>query len=425
MDSGEVVSIIGPSGSGKSTLLRCATFLEWIDGGEIIYMGQHAAKSDPASGRAVYVHSGALQRFRSYCGLVFQQFNIFPHYNILKNLTDAPIRVQKRSREEAEETAMEYLRKMGIADKAKAFPYQLSGGQQQRVAIARALSMKPEILFFDEPTSALDPELTQEVLKVIRQLAEEKMTMVVVTHEMPFAKAVSNRVLFMAGGEFCGNASMCAAALYMMKRNCARGRVLLQVSGADKPVDVQLFEETSGKFSASVMMPDPRAIREVNFSFPDPEAPSAMLQGKLLLVTLPGISHLLIPEASPFYRLKNHPEEAEKAVRSFCSILHAEGLGLMFLENQGIGSADDPESPAVYALRPLVYIPGSHTTFWENSCASGSAAVSAALSERLGQRVYLRFLEPGGALRALTIPGHGTRLFGTVELTETVSDDTD
>ena len=363
MDSGEVVSIIGPSGSGKSTLLRCATFLEWIDGGEIIYMGQHAAKNDPATGRAVYVHSGALQRFRSYCGLVFQQFNLFPHYNILKNLTDAPIRVQKRSREEAEETAMEYLRKMGIADKAKAFPYQLSGGHSPR--------------------------------------------------------------LTMAGGEFCGNASMCAAALYMMKRNCVRGRVLLQVSGAEKPVDVQLFEEASGMFSASVMMPDPRAIREVNFSFPDPEAPSAMLHGKLLLVTLPGISHLLIPEASPFYRLKNHPEEAEKAVRSFCSILHAEGLGLMFLGNQGIGSADDPEGPAVYALRPLVYIPGSNTTFWENSCASGSAAVSAALSKRLGQRVYLRFLEPGGALRALTIPGHGTRLFGTVELTETVSDDTD
>ena len=199
VDSGEVVSIIGPSGSGKSTLLRCATFLETIDGGEILYMGQHAAHTD-ASGKAVYVHHRELQKFRSYCGLVFQQFNLFPHYSVLKNLIDAPVEVQHRSKEEAEETAMELLRKMGIADKADAYPYQLSGGQQQRVAIARALAMKPEILFFDEPTSALDPELTGEVLKVIRQLAEEKMTMVVVTHEMPFAKAVSNRVIFMAGG---------------------------------------------------------------------------------------------------------------------------------------------------------------------------------------------------------------------------------
>ena len=199
VDSGEVVSIIGPSGSGKSTLLRCATFLETIDGGEILYMGQHAAHTDE-SGKAVYVHHRELQKFRSYCGLVFQQFNLFPHYSVLKNLTDAPVEVQHRSREEAEATAMELLRKMGIADKADAYPYQLSGGQQQRVAIARALAMKPEILFFDEPTSALDPELTGEVLKVIRQLAEEKMTMVVVTHEMPFAKAVSNRVIFMAGG---------------------------------------------------------------------------------------------------------------------------------------------------------------------------------------------------------------------------------
>ena len=199
VDSGEVVSIIGPSGSGKSTLLRCATFLETIDGGEIIYMGKKAAYTDE-NGKAVYVHNREMRQFRSYCGLVFQQFNLFPHYSILKNLTDAPVEVQHRSRAEAEEDAMELLRKMGIEDKASAYPYQLSGGQQQRVAIARALAMKPEILFFDEPTSALDPELTGEVLKVIRQLADEKMTMVVVTHEMPFAKAVSNRVLFMDGG---------------------------------------------------------------------------------------------------------------------------------------------------------------------------------------------------------------------------------
>ena len=199
VDSGEVVSIIGPSGSGKSTILRCATFLETIDGGEISYMGEKAASMDE-NGNAVYVHHRQLHRFRSYCGLVFQQFNLFPHYNVLKNLTDAPVEVQHRSREEAEETALELLRKMGLADKAAAYPYQLSGGQQQRVAIARALAMHPQILFFDEPTSALDPELTGEVLKVIRQLAEEKMTMVVVTHEMPFAKAVSNRVIFMDGG---------------------------------------------------------------------------------------------------------------------------------------------------------------------------------------------------------------------------------
>ncbi|MBP5291695.1 MAG: amino acid ABC transporter ATP-binding protein [Lachnospiraceae bacterium] len=199
VDSGEVVSIIGPSGSGKSTLLRCATFLETIDGGEIIYRGKKAAYTNE-NGHAVYVGHKELREFRTYCGLVFQQFNLFPHYSILKNLTDAPVHVQNRSRDEAEATAMELLGKMGIADKANAYPYQLSGGQQQRVAIARALAMKPEILFFDEPTSALDPELTGEVLKVIRQLAEEKMTMVVVTHEMPFAKAVSNRVLFMDGG---------------------------------------------------------------------------------------------------------------------------------------------------------------------------------------------------------------------------------
>ncbi len=199
VDSGEVISIIGPSGSGKSTLLRCATFLETIDGGEILYMGERAAHTDE-TGKAVYVHHRELQKFRSYCGLVFQQFNLFPHYSILKNLTDAPVEVQHRDRAEAEETAMELLKKMGIADKADAYPYMLSGGQQQRVAIARALAMKPAILFFDEPTSALDPELTGEVLKVIRQLAQEKMTMVVVTHEMSFAKAVSNRVIFMDGG---------------------------------------------------------------------------------------------------------------------------------------------------------------------------------------------------------------------------------
>ena len=199
VDSGEAVSIIGPSGSGKSTLLRCATFLETITSGEIRYMGIPAATTDEY-GNTSYVSAAELKKIRSYYGLVFQQFNLFPHYTVLKNVMDAPLCVQKRDKDEVRETALELLRKMGLSDKADAYPCMLSGGQQQRVAIARALALKPEILFFDEPTSALDPELTGEVLKVIRQLAEEKMTMVIVTHEMSFAKAVSDRVIFMDGG---------------------------------------------------------------------------------------------------------------------------------------------------------------------------------------------------------------------------------
>ena len=199
VDSGEVVSIIGPSGSGKSTLLRCATFLETIDSGEILYMDKQAVTTG-ANGQAVYVGKNELAQVKRYFGLVFQQFNLFPHYSVLKNIMDAPIHVQKRPKEEVHQEAMELLRKMDLEARADAYPCQLSGGQQQRVAIARALALKPEILFFDEPTSALDPELTGEVLKVIRQLAEEKMTMVVVTHEMPFARAVSNRVIFMDKG---------------------------------------------------------------------------------------------------------------------------------------------------------------------------------------------------------------------------------
>ena len=199
VDAGEVVSVIGPSGSGKSTLLRCATILETVDSGSIRYMGTPAVTTDEY-GNANYVSPAELRRIKQYYGLVFQQFNLFPHRTVLKNVTDAPIHVQKRDREEVRETAAELLRKMGLADKADAYPCQLSGGQQQRVAIARALAMKPEILFFDEPTSALDPELTGEVLKVIKQLAEEDMTMVIVTHEMPFARAVSDRVIFMDGG---------------------------------------------------------------------------------------------------------------------------------------------------------------------------------------------------------------------------------
>ena len=196
---GEVVAIIGPSGSGKSTLLRCATLLTDMDSGELLYMGDYAAKND-ASGKAVYAGKAELKKIRSRFGLVFQSFNLFPHYSVLRNLTDAQVNVLKRSKSEAREKAMVLLGKMGLADKADAYPCQLSGGQQQRVAIARALAMDPEILFFDEPTSALDPELTGEILKVIRQLADEHMTMVIVTHEMSFARDVADRIIFMDKG---------------------------------------------------------------------------------------------------------------------------------------------------------------------------------------------------------------------------------
>ena len=196
VNEGEVVSIIGPSGSGKSTLLRCATLLETIDGGSFSYMGEMVC--DLQNSKMVYDKD--LNKFRHYFGLVFQNFNLFPHWTVLKNITDAPVSVLKRDPKEVEAEAMELLKKMGLEDKAEAYPCQLSGGQNQRVSIVRALAMKPEILFFDEPTSALDPELTGEVLKVIKQLAEEKMTMVIVTHEMSFARAVSDRVIFMDGG---------------------------------------------------------------------------------------------------------------------------------------------------------------------------------------------------------------------------------
>ena len=196
---GEVVSVIGPSGSGKSTLLRCATLLERADSGEIKYLGKSAMQTGP-DGEAKYVTGAEKREIKRCFGLVFQQFNLFPHYTVLKNITDAPVCVQKRDKKTVTAEAMELLGKMGLADKAKCYPCQLSGGQQQRVSIVRALAMKPDILFFDEPTSALDPELTGEVLKVIRQLAEEHMTMVIVTHEMSFARDVSDRVIFMDGG---------------------------------------------------------------------------------------------------------------------------------------------------------------------------------------------------------------------------------
>lgn len=197
--SGEVVSIIGPSGSGKSTMLRCATFLERIDGGSIQYGDTLVAHND-GTGKAVYVSKKEIAKVKNRFGLVFQNFNLFPHFSVLKNICDAPINVYHEDKEKVEKRARILLEQMGLADKADAYPCQLSGGQKQRVAIARALALKPEILFFDEPTSALDPELTGEVLKIIKNLAEMKMTMVIVTHEMSFAKAVSDRVIFMDGG---------------------------------------------------------------------------------------------------------------------------------------------------------------------------------------------------------------------------------
>ena len=199
VEEGEILSIIGPSGSGKSTILRCATMLETITGGEIIYMGEKAAYTDK-NGNVVYAKGEQARKINSNFGLVFQNFNLFPHYSVMKNITDAPIHVQKRNKEEVFKQAEELLEKMGLSDKADYYPCQLSGGQQQRVSIARALCMNPKILFFDEPTSALDPELTLEILKVIRDLAKEHMTMVIVTHEMSFAKEVSNRIIFMENG---------------------------------------------------------------------------------------------------------------------------------------------------------------------------------------------------------------------------------
>ena len=201
VEEGEIVSVIGPSGSGKSTLLRCATMLETMDSGEVIYLGKRAAWTE--DGRAVYASKKDLKEIQSQYGLVFQNFNLFPHYTVMKNIIDAPVCVDGVSKEEAKERAWKLLKQLGLSDKADAYPYQLSGGQQQRVSIARALALQPKVLFFDEPTSALDPELTGEVLRVIRQLADEHMTMVIVTHEMQFAKELSDRVIFMEKGLVC------------------------------------------------------------------------------------------------------------------------------------------------------------------------------------------------------------------------------
>ena len=180
---GEVVSVLGPSGSGKSTLLRSATQLEIMTSGELSYMGETEPKE-----------------MMKYYGMVFQNFNLFPHYSVLKNIIDAPVSTQKRDKNEVLSLARSLLNQLGLEGKEDSYPCQLSGGQKQRVAIARALAMQPKLLFFDEPTSALDPELTAEILKVLLELAKEKMTMVIVTHEIDFARHVSDRVIFIDGG---------------------------------------------------------------------------------------------------------------------------------------------------------------------------------------------------------------------------------
>ena len=194
VEKGKVVAIIGPSGSGKSTLLRCLTQLERADSGEVTVCGEEMLTKDG------YRDAKTLREIRLKTGLVFQNFNLFPHFSVMRNITEAPVRVLKRGKAEAKQNAMELLKKMGLETKADSYPCELSGGQQQRVSIARALTLNPDILFFDEPTSALDPELTGEILKVIKELAAEGMTMVVVTHEMSFARDVADHVIFMENG---------------------------------------------------------------------------------------------------------------------------------------------------------------------------------------------------------------------------------
>jgi len=191
INKGDVVCVIGPSGSGKSTFLRCLNRLEEPTGGHIFF--DDVDICDPKTD---------IDMHRQRMGMVFQQFNLFPHMNIMKNLTLAPVKLQGKTEEEAQKLAMDLLGKVGLADRAESYPSQLSGGQQQRIAIARALCMQPEVMLFDEPTSALDPEMVGEVLNVMRSLAQQKMTMVVVTHEMGFAREVANRIMFLDGGIF-------------------------------------------------------------------------------------------------------------------------------------------------------------------------------------------------------------------------------
>ncbi len=194
INSGEVVSVIGPSGSGKSTFLRCLNRLETIDGGSIDIDGVNVVKD------GVYTKSKEASDSYKKLGMVFQNFNLFPHKSVIENVMLSPVLVNKETKSAAEKNAIELLRSVGLEEKKDYYPYQLSGGQQQRVAIARALAMKPMMMLFDEPTSALDPELTGEILKVIRELAEKRMTMLIVTHEIEFAKHVSDRIIFMADG---------------------------------------------------------------------------------------------------------------------------------------------------------------------------------------------------------------------------------
>lgn len=196
IDKGDIVVVIGPSGSGKSTFLRCLNCMEDPTGGKIIFNGVDIADLKVN----INIH-------RRHMGMVFQHFNLFPHMTILRNMTIAPMKLQGKSKEEAEATAMKYLERVGLADRADAYPNQLSGGQKQRIAIVRALCMAPEVMLFDEPTSALDPEMVGEVLKVMTDLAKEKTTMVVVTHEMGFAKEVADRILFMADGQLLEEAA--------------------------------------------------------------------------------------------------------------------------------------------------------------------------------------------------------------------------
>lgn len=198
IEDGDIISIIGSSGSGKSTLLRCLTKLETIDKGEIIIDGDTMVSTE--NGKVQYANKDVLKQIKLKTGLVFQSFNLFPHYTVLRNITEAPICIAGIDKDTAKKNAYELLEQLGLKEKAMAYPYQLSGGQSQRVSIARALALKPKILFFDEPTSALDPELTGEVLKVIKSLTKLNMTMIIVTHEMGFAKDISNRMIFMDEG---------------------------------------------------------------------------------------------------------------------------------------------------------------------------------------------------------------------------------
>lgn len=196
---GEVIAIIGPSGSGKSTLLRCLNQFEPITSGKVTVCGDEMIIGEGKHG-AIYAPKETLQQIRLNIGMVFQNFNLFPHFSVLQNIIEAPVRVLKIPKEQAKQEARELLKKVGLESKEKAYPCQLSGGQQQRVSIARALALSPKILFFDEPTSALDPELTGDILRIMQELAKEGRTMVVVTHEMSFARDVADRVIFMDGG---------------------------------------------------------------------------------------------------------------------------------------------------------------------------------------------------------------------------------